>query len=90
MGDRPQVTVAFGAVCPYFAPDRIRVGDGCAWFPVRWKSLDLDQGGATTDTRGFDQVNAVLENGQWRLCDSDYKATSATANGVPTNIRFRK
>jgi hypothetical protein len=90
VGDRPQVVVAFGAVCPFYAPERNLTGDGCAWFPVRWKSLDFDRGGATTDTRGFDQVNAVLENGQWRLCDSDYGATSTTANGVPTTRPFRK
>jgi hypothetical protein len=90
VGDRPQVVVAFGATCPYYAPERIRSGDGCAWFPVRWKSIDGDEGGKTVDTRGFDQVNAVFEGGQWRLCDSDYKSTITTANGVPTARPYRK
>lgn len=84
---RPQVTVAFDAVCPYYAPERIRPGDGCAWFPTRWKSLI---GGKTVDTRGFDQVNAVFEDGRWRLCDSDWKPTSTTENGVASTRRIRK
>lgn len=90
VGDRPEVVVAFGAVCPFYAPERLLTGDGCAWFPVRWKSLDFDRGGVSTDTRGFDQVNAVFEGGRWRLCDSDYKATMTTVNGRPATIRFRK
>jgi hypothetical protein len=88
--NRAQVVIGFGATCPYYAPERIRPGDGCAWFPVRWKSSDRDEGGKIVETRGFDQVNAIFERGQWRLCDSDYKASTTTANGVPSARPYRK
>ena len=83
----PDVTVNFGAVCPYFA-SRGRLGDGCAWYPARWRSVEKADG-RTTNTNGFDQVNALFQNGRWQLCDSDFNGT-VTANGVPTNIRFKK
>jgi hypothetical protein len=83
----PQVTVAFDSVCPYFA-SRGRVGDGCAWFPVRWVNT-LKSSGANLVAQGFDQVNAVYEDGQWRLCDSDFQGRS-TVNGRPSAIQFKK
>lgn len=83
----PDVTVSFGAVCQYFA-SRGRYGDGCASYPVRWRNIEKADG-RVTNTTGFDQVNAILENGRWRLCDSDFNGT-VTINGVPTNIRFKK
>jgi hypothetical protein len=87
VSNSPQVRVGFGEVCPYFA-SRGRVGDGCAWFPVRWRNIEKVDG-RTTNTNGFDQVNAVFESGRWRLCDSDFSGTT-TANGQPTAIRFKK
>jgi hypothetical protein len=83
----PQVTISFGAVCQYFS-SRGRFGDGCAYYPVRWKSTRKSDGRVTV-SQGFDQVNALFESGRWRLCDSDFNGTS-TANGKPTDIRFKK
>jgi hypothetical protein len=83
----PQVTISFGATCQYFA-SRGRYGDGCAWFPVRWRSTRRSDGRVTV-TQGFDQVNAVFQSGRWQLCDSDFSG-SVTINGVPTNLRFKK
>ena len=83
----PQVTISFGAVCQYFS-SRGRFGDGCAYFPVRWKSTRKSDGRITV-SNGFDQVNALFQNGKWQLCDSDFNGT-VTLNGVPTNIRFKK
>jgi hypothetical protein len=88
VGTNPPVTVGFSAVCPYYAPERQMFGDGCAWFPVRWRNIEKADG-RTTVTTGFDQVNAVFESGRWRLCDSDFKGAT-TANGKPTSIRFKK
>jgi hypothetical protein len=83
----PQVTISFGAVCQYFS-SRGRFGDGCANFPVRWKSTRKSDGRITV-SQGFDQVNALFQNGRWQLCDSDFNGT-VTVNGVPSNIRFKK
>jgi hypothetical protein len=83
----PQVTVGFGAVCPFFA-SRGRRGDGCAWFPVRWVNT-LKSTGAVLVAQGFDQVNAVYEGNQWRLCDSDFQGRS-TINGQPSAVPYKK
>jgi hypothetical protein len=83
----PQVTISFGATCQYFA-SRGRYGDGCANFPVRWKSTRKSDGRVTV-AQGFDQVNAVFQSGRWQLCDSDFDGT-VTLDGRPTTIRFKK
>lgn len=83
----PRVTISFGAVCPYFS-SRGRYGDGCAYFPVRWRSTRKSDGRVTV-SEGFDQVNALYQGGRWQLCDSDFNGT-VTLNGVPTNMRFKK
>ena len=89
IGRSPSVTISPGSVCPYYSPERQRVGDGCAWFPVIWRSA-LKEDASRIYQEGFDQVNAVFENGNWRLCDSDWKATVRTRNGLPTRRQFRK
>lgn len=83
----PQVVITFGAVCQYF-PSRGRFGDGCAWFPVRWHSIRKSDGKVSV-SEGFDQVNALFEGGQWRLCDSDFDG-HVTLNGKPTDMKFKK
>ena len=69
----PVTTVDFTGTCPY----RDAMGDACARVGVRWTSTTLatNQSGTTS---GFDQVSAVLENDQWRLCGSYYDATVAS------------
>jgi hypothetical protein len=83
----PQVTISFGAVCQYFS-SRGRFGDGCAYYPVRWKSTRKSDGRVTV-SQGFDQVNALFQGGRWQLCDSDFNGT-VTANGKPSDIHFKK
>jgi hypothetical protein len=73
-----QTTVNFGGHCP----DRDVAGDACAQVPVMWKSRVLDTGDTRTDT-GTDQVAAVYEKDEWRLCDSKYKG-SCTGAGCST------
>lgn len=83
----PQINISFGAVCPYFS-SRGRFGDGCAYYPVRWKSTRKSDGRITV-SQGFDQVNALFQGGKWQLCDSDFNG-SVTIDGVPSAIRFKK
>ena len=80
----PPVEIAFGGVCR----DRGRTGDACAYVPVRWESIEKANGRRWV-TVGTDQVNAIYESDRWRLCDSDFFGT-ATVNGQPTRLRFKK
>jgi hypothetical protein len=80
----PRVDVAFGGVCR----DRGRVGDACAYVPVRWQStIKLD--GKPQLAVGTDQVSAIYENNRWRLCDSDFIGTT-TLDGKPSLTPFKK
>ena len=54
IGRSPSVTIAAGGVCPYYAPERQRRGDGCAWFPVVWRSI-LKEDGSRIYQEGFDR-----------------------------------
>ena len=78
--------VAFGGTCPH----RGRRADACVVIPVRWESTvradanscplndtGLDPG--TSDVaEGLDQVTAVYEEGDWRLCHSDFLPSNAS------------
>jgi hypothetical protein len=66
-------TVPFTGICPF----RNRQGDACAQVPVRWEAREKSSGNVGT-TSGIDQVTAVLENGRWRLCASDYNLQSSS------------
>ena len=65
-----KTTVNFDGHCP----DRDISGDACAEIPVQWTSKVLESGDTRIDT-GTDQVAAIYEKDQWRLCDSKYTGT---------------
>ena len=70
---QPTTTIPFSGVCPF----RNRSGDACSNISVRWTSR-IKSTGAISNSSGLDQVTAVLENGNWKLCASDYQELSAT------------
>jgi hypothetical protein len=67
----PPVEIAFGGVCR----DRGRVGDACAYVPVRWEST-YKANGRREVVVGIGQLNAIYEDNRWRLCDSDFLGTT--------------
>ncbi len=73
--DTPVTDVPFGGTCPFIG--RNPVGDACSRIPVRWVSR-IKSTGQLSNSSGIDQVTAVLENGRWRLCASDYSELSST------------
>ena len=70
---QPTTTVPFIGACPY----RNRAGDACSNLQVRWTSR-IKSNGSISNSSGVDQVTAVLENGQWKLCASDYNELSSS------------
>jgi len=86
--DEAVTTVPFAGSCPF----RLVRGDACAQVPVYWRSVDRTTG-AVGATRGTDQVTAVLENGAWKLCASDYDYITTTGDtGLASlmNRRYRQ
>jgi hypothetical protein len=79
----PPVDIAFGGVCR----NRGRVGDACAYVPVRWQST-VKASGKPELAVGNDQVNAIYESSRWRLCDSDFIGTT-TLDGRPSLKPFK-
>jgi hypothetical protein len=77
-------TVPFSGRCPF----RNRFGHACASVPVEWHST-IKATGKAIWTRGFDQVTAVLENDQWKLCDSSYEEIAASPL-LPFGFRFKR
>src|SRR5207247_3654422 len=78
----PATTVPFTGRCVF----RDRIGDACAQVPAEWHSFikaatyhpDLKPYvGHMMNVIGTDQVTAVLENDQWKLCASDWNQTTA-------------
>jgi IPT/TIG domain. len=65
-----QTTIGFGGHCP----NGNVAGDACAEIPSKWVSRVLKNGDTRTDN-GTDQVTAVYEKDQWRLCDSRWLGT---------------
>ena len=65
----PQTTIKFTGKpgCPF----RDRFADACAQVPVEWHSTSKSTG-VSGVAKGTDQVTAVLESDQWRLCASDF------------------
>lgn len=81
-------TVPFTGTCPY----RLVSGDACAQVPVYWRAKEKATG-AVGATRGTDQVTALLENGTWKLCASDYDyitTTGDTGLALLMNRRYRQ
>ena len=92
VGDGTPV-VNFGGTC--VLQDRVRGADACIVIPVRWESIanpgalscPISEGvppGTMTVAEGLDQVTAVYEGGQWRLCHSDFVSPS------PLAAKFKK
>jgi hypothetical protein len=80
----PATRADFTGTCPF----RNRFGDACAIVPVEWHST-IKSSGKTIWTRGFDQVTAILENDQWKLCASDYEETAASPL-APSWLKFKR
>ena len=87
----PQTTVPFDGTCPFLVGGITRTprGDACSLITAQWTSKiikvychnDLaDKIGKTMVVTGTDQVTAVLENDQWKLCASDWDQKTATFN----------
>jgi hypothetical protein len=74
---QPTTTVPFIGACPY----RNRAGDACSTLPVRWTSR-IKSNGSISNSSGVDQVTAMLENGQWKLCASDYNELSSSGTSL--------
>jgi hypothetical protein len=73
----PPVTYNFGGACLVFG-SRFRHADACSLLEVHWEFTYLvdEDGHKAGDhgvTDGVDSVTAVLENGEWRLCASDFQ-----------------
>jgi len=85
-------TIAFGGICSF----RSRRADACVTIPVHWESTkrpgslscpvqeDDDPPGTKKVADGLDQVTAIYEAGEWRLCDSDFIPSDPVAS------RFKK
>jgi hypothetical protein len=67
----PQTTIDFIGKNGCGSGSRVRFGDACAMVPVEWHSTSKSTGVAGV-AKGIDQVAAVLETDQWRLCSSDF------------------
>ena len=70
----PSTSVPFTGQCPF----RNRRGDACAQVRVEWNSVSRATGQAGVAI-GTDQVTAIFENDQWRLCASDFNPSTATS-----------
>jgi hypothetical protein len=62
-------SVPFAGTCPFVG--RSPTGDACALVNVSWTARNKSTGTVGTNS-GIDQVTALLENGAWKLCASDY------------------
>ena len=97
----PDTTVPFTGHCVF----RNRSGDACAEVPAEWHSLikaatyhpELKPYiGHTMNVTGTDQVTAVLENDQWKLCASDWNQATGTITSREgrslgqTEVRFKR
>jgi hypothetical protein len=79
----PVTTVPFTGICPF----RSRFGDACAQVPVRWVGKSKSTGETLIST-GTDQVTAVLENNQWKLCASDFDGTTTSGFRTTAGLWF--
>jgi hypothetical protein len=83
-------TIGFRGVCPF----RGRFADACIVIPVRWESTKRADAnscpvqepgsgppGSKSVADGLDQVTAIYQQGEWRLCDSDFLAPGSVPSG---------
>jgi hypothetical protein len=77
----PPVAFNFASACIAFGT-RVRPSDACGLFAVHWevtyiRNVDaLRRIGTREITDGRDNVTAVLENNEWRLCHSDFDGSA--------------
>jgi hypothetical protein len=81
----PTTTVPFAGICPFIG--RSVKGDACSLVPVRWVSRELSTGRILI-SQGIDQVTAILENNQWRLCASDFNGTTTDGFRITSRLWF--
>jgi hypothetical protein len=92
VGDGTPV-INFGGTC--VLEDRVHGADACIVIPVRWVSTAKPDApacpvfegippGAQDVAEGLDQVTALYEGGQWRLCHSDFVSSN------PLAYKFKK
>ena len=74
---RHSTTVPFAGNCPFIG--RSPTGDACALVNVSWTARNKSTGAVGTNS-GVDQVTALLENGVWKLCASDYNVLTVTGS----------
>ena len=92
----PPVMFNFATACVAFGdPTRVRPSDACGLFMVHWEvtyimNVDATHRIGTHEvTDGKDNVTAVLENNQWRLCHSDFEGTSVIpSTGFTQQVRW--
>lgn len=94
----PPVTFNFGGRCTYsaYGDNRAANGDACSALDARWlvrfkidvyeDGVYIGPAGSTADTAGRDWVTAVLRNGQWKLCDSQFSASRPTVVTFPSGL----
>lgn len=82
--DAATTTVSFAGTCPF----RNVRGDACAQVPVAWTARNRSTG-AVGSNSGIDQVTALLENGSWKLCASDYNLLTTTGSRSMVDILMR-
>lgn len=80
----PSTTIVFigASGCPF----RGVFGDACAQVPVEWHATSKSTGIAGV-AKGTDQVTAVLENDQWKLCASDFNSLPSSTFILPFSRR---
>jgi hypothetical protein len=87
---RPPATFNFGGTCFYsaYGQNRNSPGDACSSHDAHWvvrakRDVQEDNGlvrqGTVVTTDGRDFITAVVRNGQWKLCDSQFA-------GAPTSL----
>jgi hypothetical protein len=79
-------TVPFTGTCPFIG--RSPTGDACALVNVSWTARNRSSGAVGTNS-GIDQVTALLENGVWKLCASDYNVLTASGSRGLVDILTR-
>lgn len=93
----PPVEFKFGQSCVWtaFSPIRIYSADACTTFRAHWvvralrDVVDDDvRAGDVVTTDGRDFIGNKFQNGQWKLCTSDFKGDpTSTALGVDGQTR---
>ena len=82
----PPVTLNFGGSCALPTRGPVR-GDACARVHAHW-DVQPKAGGPVEHTNGVDELTAMLENNQWRLCDSSFVDDSVFPASIEHQVMF--